>query len=83
MSGTNSTAVSLTRLVADALGVAPAAITAESKAGDLAEWDSMGTMSILVALDRHFGLKLEPSETAQLASIAGIHKLLAAKGVAL
>jgi acyl carrier protein len=62
--------------VAEALGVDRALITDTTKAADLQEWDSMGTMSVLIMLDRDYGLKLPPNRTDQLGSIAGILGLL-------
>jgi acyl carrier protein len=66
--------------IAEALNVDPDRVTMGTKAGDLEEWDSMGTMTILLMLDRDLGLQLAPNEASKLASVRGILELLTAKG---
>lgn len=66
--------------IADALNVGPELIGPETKASDIDAWDSMGTMSILLALETDFGLRLAPGQTAQLQSVPGIVQLLSDAG---
>jgi acyl carrier protein len=68
------------RMIASALGLPPDAIDDDTRAGDIEEWDSMGTMSILVMLDSDFGVRLAPNETAATESVAGILRLLRMAG---
>ena len=63
-------------LISDALQVERDRVGPHSRAGDLEAWDSLGTMHILIALDRDCGLKLAPGETARLQSVEGIVELL-------
>jgi acyl carrier protein len=66
-------------LVADALGVAPEQVTRQSKADDFQEWDSMGMLAIVVALQQH-GIRLDPGEATELKSVDGILSLLRTTG---
>lgn len=58
--------------VADTLMVPESKLSTTSVAKDLVEWDSMGTMNILLMLDDEYGVKLPPGETDALQSMAGI-----------
>jgi acyl carrier protein len=68
------------RMIADALGLPPDRIGDDTRAGDFEEWDSMGTMSILLMLDSDFGLRLAPNETAGTQSVEGVLGLLRRAG---
>jgi hypothetical protein len=58
-------------LVAGALGVSAARLNGESKAGDLVEWDSMGIVGLLTALNRD-GIRFPPNDVHALQSMQGI-----------
>ncbi len=66
--------------IADALQVSTKEISIESRETDFENWDSMGTMNIMLALEEKFGLRLEPGETGQLQSIQGIVDVLTKAG---
>ena len=70
----------LCALLAKTLGVEPSAINANTKASDIEAWDSMGTMSILLALTRGLGIQFAPNETGGLQSVAEIVDVLRKKG---
>jgi acyl carrier protein len=70
----------LCALLAQTLAVEPSAIDANTKAADVEAWDSMGTMSILLALTRKLGIRLAPNEAGCLQSVPQIVELLRAKG---
>ncbi len=72
----------VTERIADALEVPAEQIRGDTKASEIAQWDSMGTLSILVMLNRDYGLHVEPNETDALGSVEGILRLLRAKGMA-
>jgi len=72
----------VTERIAAALEVPAGQIRDDTKASEIAEWDSMGTLSILVMLNRDYGLQVEPNETDDLGSVETIVRLLRAKGVA-
>lgn len=66
-------------LVAGALGASAKDLNAESVVGDLAEWDSMGILSILTALTRE-GIAFDPDEMDALQSMQGILAAFRAAG---
>jgi acyl carrier protein len=68
------------RMIASALGLPADGINDSTRAGDIEEWDSMGTMSILVMLDSDFDVRLAPNETATVQSVEGILGLLRRTG---
>lgn len=59
-------------ILGKALDREPAAFTLETRAEDIAEWDSMGHLSILVALDT----RLE-GKVAQIEEMAGANSVRA------
>jgi acyl carrier protein len=67
--------------IADVLGVSPKDITLDTKATDLVQWDSMGTIGILLMLDSEFGIKLSPNEAKNLQSVEGVLELLRLGGI--
>jgi acyl carrier protein len=72
----------ITARIAEALEVPPGQIRSSTKASEVAQWDSMGALALLVMLNRDFGLNLKPNESDALQSVQGIVGLLRARGVA-
>lgn len=68
--------IEVLRRLAEALGVEPGSIRPETKATDVENWDSMGTMAIVLMLAEEFGIVLEPSETGRLQSVESVLQLL-------
>ncbi len=66
--------------VAVALQIPPEELTEDSNAESIENWDSMGTMNILLGLESDFGLRLSPGQTNRLQSITGIMELLQEAG---
>ena len=57
--------------LAESLGLAPGDLTADSKADDFPEWDSMGVLSIMTML-AHEGITFDPGKTSLLRSADGV-----------
>jgi acyl carrier protein len=68
------------RMIAEALGLPPDRIGDNTRADDIEEWNSMGTMSILLMLDSNFDVKLAPNETADAQSVEEVLALLRRAG---
>jgi hypothetical protein len=66
-------------LVASALIVPASDLTANTVAADVAEWDSMGFMNIMLVLDQA-GVPCDMGNTAALQSMRGIFELFRAAG---
>jgi acyl carrier protein len=56
-------------------------LSATSKAQDFADWDSMRTIYLAMAIEAEFAVKLTPDEIAGLLSVPIILDLLAARDV--
>ena len=68
------------KTIADALQISSAELSEDSISDDIDNWDSMGTMNILLALEAEFGLRLAPGQTCKLQSVQGIVELLQTAG---
>ncbi|MEJ2512721.1 MAG: acyl carrier protein [Anaerolineales bacterium] len=59
-------------VLAAALNVDASEITAETQFGDLPQWDSMGHMEVLVALEKEFGVEVTADTITNLISVPAI-----------
>jgi acyl carrier protein len=59
-------------VLAAALNVDASEITAETQFGDLPQWDSMGHMEVLVALEKEFGVEITADTITNLISVPSI-----------
>ena len=62
--------------IADALNVPFDRIQPTVKAEDVPEWDSMGSMCLLLMLARDFGVTPRAEEMGQLQSVQGIATII-------
>lgn len=67
------------QIIAEALDLPAGKLDRNSKAADVPEWDSMGILSILSALDRE-GVKCDIGNTDSLQSVQGILQAFRAVG---
>ncbi len=63
--------------IAEGLGVTAAEITAQSAAGDLAEWDSVGHLELILHLEEVFRTRFPAREIPTLTTAARIQEALA------
>lgn len=68
----NDLIASVQNTLAEALNVDASEITAETQFGDLPQWDSMGHMEVLVALEKEFGVEVTADTITNLISIPAI-----------
>jgi len=59
-------------LLIESLRVPPDQITPELAFGDLPQWDSMGHMEVMMALEAQFGVEINADTIAALISIPAI-----------
>lgn len=64
------------RLVATALNRPVEAVEANAAVGQVAGWDSMGHISIVLALEAQIGRMLRPDEIGRLKSIGDVAAIL-------
>ena len=63
-------------LIAGALDATPASIRPGILLDHIEEWDSMGTISVLAMLDKHFDRRLSLEEITALKTVDDILKLM-------
>ena len=59
-------------LLADALRVNLDEIGPQTEFGDLPQWDSMGHMEVMVALEKEYGVAITAESIAELTSVPAI-----------
>lgn len=67
-------------LLVEALKAPPEMVTPELSFGDLPEWDSMGHMEVMLALELQYGVEINADTIANLVSIPAICSYLEANG---
>ena len=68
--------------IAEVLKLDPAALSPESGAGDFAEWDSLGHLIVVSALEAHFGVTFTTEEILNARTVADFGALLDSRSVA-
>jgi len=59
-------------LIAEVLGVSLDVINDELAVGDIAEWDSLGHMQIITALETQLGVALDIEQTLEIEDVEDI-----------
>lgn len=72
----------LQQTIASTLKVAPAEVTPTTQDQDLRQWDSLGHINLLMALEQEFGVYIEVEEFGNLNSVPAIIAHLNKQGVA-
>jgi len=67
-------------LISEALQVSEDQITPDLAFGDIPQWDSMGHMEVLVSLESHFGIEINPNVITDLVSLPMICDYLQVNG---
>lgn len=60
------------KLIAETLNVSIEVINDELAVGDIAEWDSLGHMQIITALETQMGIVLDIEETLEIEDVEDI-----------
>lgn len=66
-------------ILGDLFGVDPAAVSLETKASDIPEWDSVGHLSLCGALEEVFEIRFNVSDFAEMNSVRAIVAIIEAK----
>jgi acyl carrier protein len=67
--------------LAASLGVTPDAIRSTTRQADLAKWDSLAHINLMVALESTFDVTLEVEDFANLTSVPAILSYLQSRGI--
>ena len=65
-------------IVAATFGIAPAQITSLTAQDDVVEWDSVGHLNLMLALEQALDLRLDVEQMAQLTGVPAILRFLEA-----
>ena len=74
--------ITLQQIMATTLKLAPAKITRETSDKDLAAWDSLAHVNLMLSLEQTFELELEVEDFAKLTSVPAILGYLKERRVA-
>ena len=67
---------------ADVLGISAEGITDETSPENTPQWDSMAAMTLAVAIEDEFDLRLSTAEITSMRNVGIVRKVLKTKGVA-
>ena len=71
----------LLQFVSETFSVDKSTLKLETAPGDFPEWDSLGHLSLLTALEEKFNISFDMDETMSIQSIGDLKNTLNAKGV--
>jgi acyl carrier protein len=66
----------LERLFRDVFGNEDIALTPETTAKDVPEWDSLGHVNLMFSIEEHFGVQFEGNELAEFANVGELERFL-------
>ena len=69
-------------VVAEAFGVDPDSVRAETSPADMPRWDSFGTVRLWHLLEERFSVSIAPSDLVSVSCVGDIEALMAAKSAA-
>lgn len=69
----------LTQIFRDTLGNDSIVLTPQTTADDVAEWDSMNHIFLVVEIERAFGIKFQTAEMEELKNVGDLVHLIVAK----
>ncbi len=69
-------------VVAGVFATSPAEITDDSSPQTIAEWDSLGHVTLIIELESVYGVSFSPEETVGMVSVGDIKRVLISHGAA-
>lgn len=70
------------KVFSEVLGVSPDTITDDTSPDNTPQWDSMAAMTLVVAIEDEFDVRLSTAEIVSMRNVAIVRKVLKTKGVA-
>jgi acyl carrier protein len=71
----------LCRTISAVLGVPADSLSDDASPDTVAEWDSMGHLNLVMALESEFGVSLSAEDALGMRNVAAIRRLLRGRGV--
>jgi acyl carrier protein len=75
----NGLLLKVQEVLKEVFGVNPQSVTMDTKAFDIAGWDSVGHLSLCGALEEAFGIRFDATELADLNSVRSVIAIIEAK----
>ena len=72
----------IAKVFSDVLGIAPEQINDDTSPDNTPQWDSLAAMSLVVAIEDEFDVRLSTAEIISMRNVAIVRKVLTVKGVA-
>lgn len=72
----------VSKVFADVLGLPADEITDDTSPDNTSQWDSMAAMTLVVAIEDEFDVRLSTAEIVSMRNVAIVKKVLASKGIA-
>jgi acyl carrier protein len=72
----------ISKVFSEVLGVTADKITDETSPDNTPQWDSMAAMTLVVAIEDEFDVRLSTAEIVSMRNVAIVRKVLETKGVA-
>jgi acyl carrier protein len=70
------------KVFSEVLGIPPDTITDDTSPDNTPQWDSMAAMTLVVAIEDEFDVRLSTAEIVSMRNVAIVKKVLASKGIA-
>lgn len=67
---------SIRQVVAATFGLDPATVDENASRETIAQWDSLGQIGLVLALEEHFGVSIEMSRIAGLVSFQAVRQVM-------
>jgi acyl carrier protein len=74
--------IRVAKVFSEVLGISPDTITDETSPDNTPQWDSMAAMTLVVAIEDEFDVRLSTAEIVSMRNVAIVRKVLKTKGVA-
>ena len=71
----------LREVLSEVLGLRPSELKEDMSKEEIASWDSLKQMDLVMSLERHYGIELELDDILRMDSISNIAAVLADKGI--
>jgi acyl carrier protein len=74
--------IRVAKVFSEVLGVPPNTITDDTSPDNTPQWDSMAAMTLVVAIEDEFDIRLSTADIVSMRNVAIVRKVLKTKGVA-
>ncbi len=69
------------KIISETFNISPEKINKESGPEDIAMWDSLGQLSLILAIEQKYKITLEINEIFVIMNVGDIYKILEKRGI--